>query len=134
MTNPERIAFRGDGLKVDANMFCWNGFQAEGEVRLVGAQIGGSLDYSSAKLANPEGMALNAYGLTVGQGMDCTVYQGMDYAFSAHGEVNLAGAHIGGSLDCDGAVFRNRGRIALNAYRLTVGQEMRCGQGFRARG
>ena len=52
-------------------------------------------------------MALNAYGLTVGQGMDCTVYQGMDYAFSAHGEVNLARAHIGGSLDCDGAVFRN---------------------------
>ena len=54
-TNPERIAFRGDGLKVDANMFCRNGFQAEGEVRLVGAQIGGSLDYSSAKLANLRG-------------------------------------------------------------------------------
>ena len=107
-------------------MFCRNGFQVKGEVRLIGAQIGGSLDFSTANLANPAGTALNAYGLTVGQDMLCE--------FSAHGEVNLAGAHIGGNLDCDGATLRNRGRIALNASRLRVDQGMSCGQGFHARG
>jgi hypothetical protein len=38
----------------------------------------------------------------------------------AEGEVNLAGARIGGNLDCDKGVFRNRRGVALNAETVTV--------------
>ena len=42
-------------MTVDGDMFCRAGFQAEGEIRLLGAHIGGQLELSSAKLANPGG-------------------------------------------------------------------------------
>ena len=52
-------------------MFCREGFQAQGEIRLLGAHISGQLDLSSAKLANPGGAALNADRMTVDGGMLC---------------------------------------------------------------
>ena len=42
------------------------------------------------------------------------------------GAVRLAGAHIGGSLDCDGASLRNDSGPALLADGLQVGQDMQC--------
>ena len=44
-------------------MFCGEGFQAEGEVRLPGAHMTGGLDLTGAKLANPGGRAPAATGL-----------------------------------------------------------------------
>jgi hypothetical protein len=50
-------------------MFCSEGFTARGEVVLLGAHIGGSLDLRGATLTNPDGPALIAAGLTVDQEM-----------------------------------------------------------------
>jgi hypothetical protein len=99
-----------------------------GAVRLVGAQIGGSLYCSRASLRNDSGHALAAYGLQVGQG---TLLRD---GFTATGEVRLAGAHIGGQLDCSKARLRNDSGPALVADSLQVSQVMFLRDGFRAIG
>ena len=42
-SNPGGSALNADGLTVDQDMFCSEGFSATGEVRLPGAHIGGML-------------------------------------------------------------------------------------------
>jgi hypothetical protein len=106
-----------------------NGAFINGEIGLIGAHIGGQLSLNGARLLNRSGLAMNADGLTVDQGMFCRD------GFTARGEVSLIGAHIGGSLDLNGA---NLGSAldypALSADRLTVDQAMFCRDGFTARG
>jgi hypothetical protein len=50
--------------------------------------------------------------------------------FTADGEVSLAGAHIGGSINLNGATLINLKRWALAAHRLTVDQDMFCRGGI----
>ena len=71
LNNRGGTALPSDGLRVDGTMFCRNGFTAQGEVRLPGAQIGGRLYFDGAKLSNPGGRAFVASRLTVGQDMFC---------------------------------------------------------------
>jgi hypothetical protein len=66
------VALFADGLQVDGDMFCGEGFVAEGEVRLPGAHIHGSLEFDEARLANEGASALNADGLEVDGDMFCT--------------------------------------------------------------
>ena len=47
-----------DGLTTIGNVHFRDGFSAEGEVRLLGANIGGSLDCQDGKFHNPNGGAL----------------------------------------------------------------------------
>jgi hypothetical protein len=54
--------------------------------------------------------------------------------FTATGEVNLSGAHIGGQVDLRGATLTNPEGYALIADRITVDHNMFCGDGFTARG
>jgi hypothetical protein len=58
----------------------------------------------------------------------------LDHGFTAHGEVGLPGAHIGGQLDLSGASLQNEEGPALNADGLTVDQDLFCREGFKARG
>ncbi|MGH8886251.1 MAG: oxidoreductase, partial [Egibacteraceae bacterium] len=76
---------------------------------------------------NPDGYALFAANLAVGQSMLCR------NGFHAHGEVRLNAAHIGGALDCTGGTFTRPFGYALNAYGLTV-ENMHCTNGFHAQG
>jgi hypothetical protein len=115
-------------LQIRGGMFCRNGFSAEGEVNLVGAHIGGNLEFDRATLTNPTGRALDADSLTVDRGMFCR------NGFSAEGEVNLVGAHIGGNLEFDRATLTNRTGPALNAASLTVDLSVFCRNGFSAEG
>ena len=64
-TNPGDIALNADQMTVNGDLFCQQGFQAEGEIRLMGAHIGGQLSLSSATLANPGKPALSADQMTV---------------------------------------------------------------------
>ena len=52
-----------DRLKTAGGVFLTNGFRAEGEVRLLGADIGGQLGCTGATFSNPTGDALSADGL-----------------------------------------------------------------------
>lgn len=58
-------SLRADRMIVKGGVFLDDGIEASGEVRLLGAQIGGNLDCSNGKFSNPEGDALIADGLAV---------------------------------------------------------------------
>jgi hypothetical protein len=115
-------------LQATGNVEMSDGFRSSGEVRMLGARIGGMLDFSGAFLENPDGRVLTADGLTVGQTMWC------EPGFTARGEVMLTGARIGDQLHFGGATLENGHGPALRADGLTVGQSMYCGRGFSARG
>jgi hypothetical protein len=89
-------------------------FNAEGELRLLGAQIGGDLTCSGGTFKNPGKDALSADGVSV-QG---SVF--LDEKFSAEGEVRLLGAQIGNQLNCAGGTFKNPGSDALSADGVNV--------------
>jgi hypothetical protein len=103
------------------------GFTADGEVSLLGAQIGGSLDLTGARLRNPDGKALQAKQITVKQSMHC---RGQ---FVAHGQVNLTGAQVDGTLDFGDASLNGQEEAALNAEGLKVGRNLLC-EGLTANG
>jgi hypothetical protein len=116
------------GMRCRGSVDLSAGFTAEGEVRLLAAQIGGQLACHGGTFRNPGGVALNCDGLTVDQGMLCRD------GFTAEGEVRLIGARIAGVLSCNGGTFRNPGGDALSCDGLTVDQAMFCRDGFTAEG
>ena len=104
-----------DGLKTKGNVHLRASFSAQGEVRLLGADIGGDLDCAGGEFHNLGGEALNADGLKT-RG---TVF--LAGGFSAEGEVRLLGADIGGPLACGGGKFHNPNGFALIAERARLG-------------
>jgi hypothetical protein len=108
------------------------GHANDGAVNLTGAHIG-QLNCIGAKLRNDSGPALNADSLQADQGMF------LRDEFTAVGSgvlgtVNLVGAHISGSLECDGAKLCNDSGPALIADGLQVGQDLFLRGGFTAVG
>ena len=106
-----RTALDCNGATIGFGAFLRNNFSATGEVNFVRATIGGSLDCSagtfSAVYKNTNGesvvikdgsnnpvRALTCNGVSVGAGVF------LRGRFSATGEVDLAGATIGGNLNC----------------------------------
>ncbi|WP_340109082.1 hypothetical protein [Pikeienuella sp. HZG-20] len=79
-----------------------------GDVRLLGAEIGVDLDFTSAKLSGAKRAALYADGLHAEGGIL------LGKAETA-GEVRLVGVKIGGDLVCEGAKLSNPDGHALNA-------------------
>jgi hypothetical protein len=117
-----------DGLTVDQDLECSNGFVAEGAVRLVGAHVGGQLRCENGSFLNPGQVALEASGLAVDQ----DVYWRRD--FRANGAVHLRGGHIKGKFHCEGAHFENPGDIALGLNGLVVDQDVSFATGSIALG
>ena len=107
------------------------GFSADGEVCLLGADIGGDLDCTGGEFPsefnNPKGYALNADQLTA----KGSVHLGA--SFSAKGEVRLLGADIGKQLACVGGKFHNPNGFALIAENAKIGsllwRKMKEGEG-----
>jgi hypothetical protein len=138
LRNDSGPALHADGLEVGQAVFLSGGFTAtgagdDGAVRLLGAHIGGSLDCVGAELRNDSGPALFADGLQAGQ----AVFLSGGFTATGGGDdaaVRLLGAHIGGSLDCDGAVLRNDSGSALAADGLEVRQAVFLRGGFTATG
>ncbi len=87
--------------------------EVAGEVRMLGAQIGGDLSCIDAKVTNPGGRALS---------IDRAEVTGNLFLRGAEvtGEVRLLGARIGGDLDCVSAKITNAGGWALNADGVKV--------------
>ncbi|WP_127078673.1 hypothetical protein [Rhodomicrobium lacus] len=109
-------ALNCDSAKVTGTVFLnWFGerrFEAQGDVRLVGAEIGGDLNCSGATFANPGDKALSCDRARVAGSvfLNCDG----DRRFEAQGEVRFLGAEIGGVLVCSGATFSNPGDKALS--------------------
>jgi len=130
LCNDSGPGLRADGLQVGRGMYFHREFTATGTgqlgtVRLTGAHIGGSLECYGASLRNDSGPALLADSLQVGQ--DLFFREGFTATGAGEdGAVCLTGAHVGGSLVCDGASLRNDSGPALYAAGLQVGQDMQC--------
>jgi len=94
-------AMRGDRLSVDGNVHLREGFSVSGPVRLLGANIGGSLNCSGATFAGRDeiGAAFNADGLKVGGSLF------LHGARFTQGGVRLVTSDSGGNLECDGTRF-----------------------------
>ncbi|TDC55376.1 hypothetical protein E1281_12790 [Actinomadura sp. KC345] len=128
LTNPGGDALLADRLTVEANVYCDQGFTANGEVRLPGARVGGQLIFRGARLYNPSGAALYASRLDVAANVFC------DGGFSSEGEIRLRGASVGGYLSFVGARLSAPKRTALNADDLAVETDVYCSDGFTATG
>jgi hypothetical protein len=117
-------------------------FEATGEVRLVGAKIGGRLNLSGASLtAHAGGDALSADGAAITGSVVLTPADG--HRFEATGAVCLISAKIGGQLAARGAsLTAHAGGDALSADQakitsgvfLTVFLTPAGGQRFKAKG
>ena len=84
--NKNRKALSGDGLKVARGVFLLNGFKAQGEVRLIGAAVGGDLNCQNGQFINENGYAFLADGLKA----DGNIF--LRNGFKAQGTVSLVGA------------------------------------------
>jgi sRNA-binding regulator protein Hfq len=117
-----------DNLCVDAVVFLRDGFRAQGEVRLLGARIGGTLSCIGGQFINKEAQALSADRLKV----EGNVH--FENGFRAQGEVRLSGARIGGQFSCVRGHFLNEGGTALNADGAIVEGPVFLRNGFKAEG
>jgi len=123
-------AFSADGVKVEGDVLLSSGFRAEGAVRLLSATIGGNLDCEGGLFINrrSDAFAFGADGVKV----DGDVI--LNRGFRAEGEVRLLSASIGGNLDCEGALFINKGSDALSMDRVKVEDNVFLCSGFKAEG
>ena len=117
-----------DRLKVPGSLFLGDGFKAEGEIRLVGATIGGDLNCNGAQFLNSKGRAFNAEGVEI---KGNTFFSN---GFKAEGGVSLLGAKIGGNLDCDDAQFLNSNGDAFSADGVEIKGDALLRNGFKAEG
>lgn len=119
---------KADRLQCKGSVFLQNGFTATGEVRLLEAQIGGSLECQGAKLEGKDGNALSA---------DRAVITGnvfLSAGFTTSGEVRLPGAQIGGNLECNGAKLNGNKGNALSADGAVIKGDVFLSDGFTATG
>jgi hypothetical protein len=99
------VALSASGMVVNGSVFLRNKFRAKGEVSLLNAQIGGSLDCSGGLFTNPPGGG-SGDALSVHLGtIKGTVF--LTEGFRAEGATRLVGTQIGGNLECDGGEFLN---------------------------
>ena len=128
----------GAGLCVAGDVFLRNKFHASGEVRLLGANIGGNLTCSGGTFENKGKIALLADRAQIAgsiQLCEPNVEDSNDVrTFHAIGEVRLLGAEIGSDLDCHGGIFENAGGDALNADGAKVSGNIFLGNSFHAIG
>ena len=117
-----------DRLQINGDVLLRAGFNAKHEVRLLGAQIGGSLECQGGQFEVKDGDALSADGAVV----KGSVF--LSEGFRATGEVRLLGAQIGGNLDCQGGQFGVKGGAALSADHAVVKGDVSLSEGFRATG
>lgn len=87
-----------DGIHVRGDVSLDHGFTSLGELRVLDAQIGGSLSCRAAKLKN-SGIALAADRAEIAGSIN------LDEGFSAEGEVRLPSTRIGCQLTCNFGTF-----------------------------
>jgi hypothetical protein len=135
-------AMGADGIEVTGSIFLNGNFHAEGAVRLLGAQIGGTLDCANATIHNAPESGLPNSGMALIA--DRAVVRGtafLNQGFRATGQVRLAGAKVGGDLDCSSATFANplqpglaAAGTALIVDTIDVTGAIYLNRGFRAEG
>lgn len=137
LTNLSGPALHADGLCVDDGVFLDGGFTAEGNgdngaVRLLGAQIRGSLHLDCAQLANPKGPAIGADRLQLDGNL--TLNGGFTATGGGRGTIRLINARIAGQFTALGARLTNHAGPALDAQGLRLAGDLFMQEGFIATG
>jgi len=123
-----------DGVTVTGDVCLREKFHATGEVRLLGASVGGDLTCRGGTFANPDANALSADRIQVKGGVF------LNEGFRASGTVRLLGASVGGNLACSGGIFEGgkpdgaETEVALGADGIQVTGDVYLDEGFRASG
>jgi hypothetical protein len=110
------VAFDAQAARIAGSMFFQHGFTAEGEMRLIGATVHGTLEFDGGLVSNTNGLAIAADGMTVG--MSAYLRDG----FKARGGVRLFGGTIGGNLELSAASFEATGTPAIIANQAKIGR------------
>ena len=122
---PRRLI--ADDARIAGDALLTDGFEADGDVRLVGLRVVGDLRASSARLSghvNGDGQRGDALNLDLAHVAGNVV---LDQGFSAAGSVRLRRAQIDGDLDCTQAAFDAfndmgwRGAVAFAIDRARIG-------------
>lgn len=113
---------------LSGSLFLNAGFTATGEIHMLGAYIGGSLDCSGATLDVKEGKALSADRADI----KGSVF--LKAGFTATGQVRFLGAQIGSNLECAGAKLDVKEGSALTADRADIKGSVFLTAGFAAIG
>lgn len=119
--------------------------ESEGEVNLLRATIGGDLDCLGAQFRRRDQFhaAGGIWLINAVHVKDLALYANnakiegsifLRKGFKAEGVIDLSGAIIGGSLDCDAAQFSNAGGLALNVNGTKIEGSVFLRDGFNAKG
>lgn len=138
-------AIHADRLRVAGAVRLINGFEADGEVRLIGAHIDGSLDLSGARIRRADGLALDLADMILGGSLflipDATdrkpaVEGRLDMgAARIAGQMIVRDAEIGGTAPLTGPYARSRsGGTAISAPRAAVNGDLSFEGACRVRG
>jgi hypothetical protein len=137
-----RKALNADRVKVKGYVFFRNGFRAEGEVNLLNAEIGSSLECDRGAFENPLKQELPASGTALNaERVKVSGYVFLRDGFRADGGVNLSNAYVGSDLNCCGGSFKNEAltnseqpSIALCAGGSNIHGNVVLSDGFSATG
>ena len=126
--NLGEVAFGLDGALIDGSVFMRR-MSTDGIVRLLNARIGGYWDCEGGEFA-----AMETEEVLKAESVRVKGDVFLRGKFSALGEVNLSGMHIGGDLECWGGKFSNPGGRALVADGITVKGDIFLNRKFSAEG
>lgn len=94
-------------MVVDGGMFCDQQFSADGQVRLLGAHIGGQLAFVDATLINRSGYALDAERMSVQRDLLLRLHD------KPIGELNFTHTYVGGYFDTK-TTWPDQGQLCLD--------------------
>jgi hypothetical protein len=110
---PIQRRISAEGARIDGHVLMQGGFEADGDLHLVGLRVAGDLCASDARVSGDvdgQGQHGDAVNLDHARIAGSVTF---DHRFSATGLVRLNQAQIGGDLDCNGATFDALGELAL---------------------
>lgn len=117
-----------DRMCCSAGVFLRKGFKTNGEIQMLGVQIGGNLDCSGGLFEVKEGDALSVDGADI----KGALY--LNDGFKAVGQVRLTGARIGLIFDCSDGLFQAKEGDALLADGVEVKGDATFSGSFKATG
>ncbi|WP_431903538.1 oxidoreductase [Amycolatopsis thermoflava] len=119
---PQGRAIQADRLIVTGAFLAYR-LRAEGEVRLPGMRTGGNVNFSGAKLCNPDGFALDGNGAHIGGSLLCEVDKygsaNEPEPFTTRGVLQLPSLRVNGDIVLRGAdlATEQQRRIVVEAWK-----------------
>lgn len=119
---------KGESLRCRGSLFMRGKFRSEGEISLLGAHIGGNLEFTGGQFEPDSDVSLRCTLARIEGSVFCSK------GFRSVGAVRFVGARIGGGLYCEGASMSREGGIALSFENSIIAGPVLLGDGFKSVG